>query len=60
MHPHGTRESLSVFSPTWESDIKQKSTLYWEEHKDLINERRRQRYALTHPPPPAQQQPELR
>ena len=29
--------------------IKQKSTLYWEEHKELINERRRARYAMAHP-----------
>lgn len=30
-------------------DIKQKSTLYWEEHKELINQRRRARYAMAHP-----------
>lgn len=36
--------------------IKLKSTTYWQTHKDDINERRRARYALDHPPPG----PELR
>ena len=40
-------------------EIKQKSTLYWENHKEVINERRRQRYALTHTPAQPEQ-PELR
>ena len=30
--------------------IKAKSTQYWEHHKDTINERRRARYAVAHPP----------
>jgi len=54
------RRASKAYYERHKENIKQKSTLYWEEHKDLINERRRQRYALTHPPPPAQQQPELR
>ena len=29
--------------------IKAKSTEYWESHKDAINARRRERYAVAHP-----------
>lgn len=35
--------------------IKQKSTTYWEQHKETINERRRNRYALTHPAQPREE-----
>lgn len=31
--------------------IKAKSIQYWESNRDAINERRRQRYRLTHPKP---------
>jgi hypothetical protein len=51
------RRASKAYYERHKEDIKQKTTLYWETHKDLINERRRQRYALTHPPPA---QPELR
>ena len=36
-------------------EIKQKSTTYWEQHKELINERRRTRYALAHPAKPREE-----
>jgi hypothetical protein len=51
------RRASKAYYERHKEDIKLKSTQYWEAHKDLINERRRQRYALAHPPPA---QPELR
>ena len=45
------RRASKAYYERHKEDIKQKSTLYWELHKEAINERRRQRYALTHPPP---------
>ena len=51
------RRASKAYYERHKEDIKQKSTLYWELHKEAINERRRQRYALAHPPPA---QPELR
>ena len=52
------RRASKAYYERHKENIKLKSTQYWEEHKDLINERRRQRYALTHPSPA--QQSELR
>lgn len=31
--------------------IKAKSSLYWQQNRDAINERRRERYRLSHPAP---------
>jgi len=47
---HNQRKASKNYYERHKEDIKRKSTQYWEEHKDLINERRRLRYALSHPP----------
>lgn len=52
------RRASKAYYERHKESIKQKTTQYWKEHKGLINERRRQRYALAHPSPA--QQPELK
>ena len=44
------RRASKAYYERHKDEIKEKSTLYWEANKDLINERRRKRYALAHPP----------
>ncbi len=48
------RRASKAYYERHKENIKQKTNQYWKEHKDLINERRRQRYALAHPSPAQQ------
>jgi hypothetical protein len=52
------RASQSYYARNREA-IKTKSLLYWEQNRETINERRRQRYRLDHPAPEPPNNPQL-
>jgi hypothetical protein len=44
------RRASKAYYERHKEDIKRKSTEYWKTHKQIINERRRLRYALARAP----------
>ena len=45
----GQRRASRAYYMRHKGEIKERSTAYWNSHRDLINARRRQRYELYHP-----------
>jgi hypothetical protein len=44
------RKASKTYYERHKEEIKSKTMAYWELNRDVINERRRERYAATHPP----------
>ena len=54
------RRASKAYYERHKEAIKTKATNYWENHKESINEKRRQRYAIAHPPVLAEPASELK